>query len=79
MDSSLTTYIEEIRKMFESGSTDEAIQNHLVSKYHIERGASIANIRRICRENGLKRQRVTDTELEAAILTSIQEGSFVGY
>ena len=69
-------YLAEIKNMVENGSTDEAIRNHLVTKYGFERGASIANIRRFCHENGLRRQRVTDTELEAAVLKAIQEVHF---
>ncbi|KAK9535816.1 hypothetical protein VZT92_008173 [Zoarces viviparus] len=59
--------------MLHSGYSDEDIHNHLVFECGLQRAASISSIRRFCKDHGLKRQRVTDQQLEAAVLNSIQE------
>ncbi|XP_062420889.1 uncharacterized protein LOC134132801 [Pungitius pungitius] len=73
MDSSLLPYLDIISQMFISGYSDQDIQNHLVFECGLRRGASICNIRRFCIGHGLRRQRVTDQQLEGAVLKSINE------
>lgn len=70
MDSSLLPYFEVIGKMLHSGCTDEDISNHLTFECGLQRGASVANIRRFCKDNGLRRP---DNELHAAVFKSIKQ------
>ena len=73
MDSSLLPYLDIVTKMMDSGCSDVDIQNHLIFECGLSRGASVSNIRRFCKDHGLKRQRVTDQQLEAAVFNSIKE------
>ncbi|XP_056292570.1 uncharacterized protein LOC130207863 isoform X2 [Pseudoliparis swirei] len=74
MDSSLLPYLDIVQQMMHSGCSDVDIKNHLIFECGLRRGTSVANIRKFCKDHGLKRQRVTDQQLEAAVSNAITQG-----
>ncbi|XP_056293263.1 uncharacterized protein LOC130208261 isoform X1 [Pseudoliparis swirei] len=74
MDSSLLPYLDIVQQMMHSGCSDVDIKKHLLFECGLRRGTSVANIRKFCKDHGLKRQRVTDQQLEAAVSNAITQG-----
>lgn len=70
----LELYYEMIQNMMLQGSTYHDISSTLVSM-GIERGASVANVKKFCIKYNLKKEVLSSTQLEAAVGQAAQEVS----
>jgi len=72
--SSLEPYLDIISNMLRCGKTYMEISVRLQNT-GVERGSSVANIRKFCREYGINPGSISDTELKAAVDTAVEEVS----